>query len=51
MLCVGTVLQFSIGSMIIGLDEINSKELDLLKSKGVPVSFHSHDGCKELSKL
>jgi len=50
MLCAGTVLQFSIGSMVIGLEELESSELTLLKGKGVPVVFCLHDRCKELAQ-
>ena len=49
MLCVGTVLQFSIGSVVIGLERISSAELALLHAKGVPVVHEPHQGCKELA--
>ena len=39
MLIAGTVLQFSIGAVVIGLPETSSPAIELLKSKGVPVTF------------
>ena len=39
MLIAGTVLQFSIGAVVIGLPEISNPAIELLKSKGVPVTF------------
>lgn len=50
MLCVGTILQFSIGAMVIGLTQSDTPELALLKDKGVPVTFSPHAHCKELTK-
>ena len=49
MLCAGTVIQFSIGTVVIGLDALDTPEIGLLKSKGVEVVFHPHDGCAGLS--
>ena len=48
MLCVGTILQFSIGAVVIGLEQSERPELTLLKDKGVPVTFSPHTQCKEL---
>ena len=48
MLCVGTILQFSIGAVVIGLEQSDRPELTLLKDKGVPVTFSPHTQCKEL---
>ena len=39
MLIAGTILQFSIGALVIGLPELSSPAIDLLKSKKVPVTF------------
>ena len=50
MLCVGTILQFSIGAVVIGLEQSDTPELALLKDKGVPVTFSPHVHCKELTK-
>lgn len=50
MLCVGTILQFSIGAMVIGLTQSDTPELALLRDKGVPVTFSPHAHCKELMK-
>ena len=43
MLVVGTVLQFSIGAMVIALPETQSPAIDLLKQKSVPVTFFPAD--------
>lgn len=48
MLCVGTVLQFSIGAVVIGLEEIDLLELELLRAKKVPITFVPHRGCSRL---
>jgi len=48
MLCAGTLLQFSIGALVIGLPEANSPALKLLEEKEVPVSFIPHAGCQSL---
>lgn len=50
MLCTGTILQFSIGSLVIGLAEKDTAELALLAQKKVPVSFVPHTGCRELAR-
>ncbi|MBX2884438.1 MAG: hypothetical protein KTR32_31080, partial [Granulosicoccus sp.] len=49
MLTAGTVLQFSIGAVVIGLPEKSTPAIQLLKEKSVPVSFVPHAGCLELS--
>ena len=48
MLCAGTVLQFSIGALVIGLPKADSPALKLLEEKAVPVSFVPHAGCQSL---
>ena len=48
MLCAGTVVQFSIGAVVIGLDKIDSPVLALLQAKNVPVTFFSHRECAAL---
>jgi len=48
MLCAGTLLQFSIGALVIGLSETNSPALDLLSTKGLAVTFVPHIGCEKL---
>ena len=49
MLCAGTILQFSIGTLVIGLEETQSAAIDLLKEKGVPVIFSPQASCARLS--
>jgi creatinine deaminase len=39
MLIAGTILQFSIGALVVGLPEISTPAIELLVSKGVPVTF------------
>lgn len=39
MLVAGTVLQFAIGALVIGRPEASTAPIDLLVSKGVPVTF------------
>ncbi|MDJ0955678.1 MAG: nucleoside deaminase [Arenicellales bacterium] len=51
MLCVGTILQFSIGAVVIGLEQSDTPELTLLKNKGVPVTFSPHAQCKKLMQV
>lgn len=48
MLCVGTILQFSIGSVVIGLEGSDTPELTLLRNKNVPIMFSPHIQCQEL---
>lgn len=48
MLSAGTILQFSIGSVVIGLQQSDTPELALLKDKNVPVTFSLHVLCQEL---
>ena len=48
MLCVGTILQFAIGAVVIGLEQSDTPELALLEDKGVPVTFFPHVQSKEL---
>jgi len=48
MLCAGTLLQFSIGALVIGLPAIESPALNLLAEKGLSVSFVPHSGCEQL---
>ena len=51
MLCVGTILQFAIGAVVIGLERSDTPELALLKDKGVPVTFSPHIQCKALMQV
>ncbi len=39
MLLAGTMLQFSIGGLVIGMPETSNQAIRLLKSKKIPVSF------------
>ncbi len=48
MLTAGTVLQFSIGAVVIGLSEIETPSIQLLREKSVPVEFVPHAGCLAL---
>lgn len=50
MLCVGTVLQFSIGSIVVGLEQSDTPELTLLRDKNIPVTFSPHGECQELAR-
>jgi len=49
MLTVGTIIQFSIGSLVVGRPRIKSSEIELLAVKGVRLEFVDHDGCSELA--
>ena len=40
MLAAGTILQFSIGALVIGQKEIENPVINLLKEKNIPVTFH-----------
>jgi len=48
MLCAGTIVQFSIGALVIGLAEKQTPVIEFLKQKQVPVIFIEHDGCVAL---
>lgn len=48
MLCAGTILQFSIGSLVIGLAPAATPEIVLLKDKNFPIVFCPHAECQEL---
>ncbi len=48
MLCAGTLLQFSIGALVIGLPATESPALNLLSERGFSVSFIPHSGCEQL---
>lgn len=50
MLSAGTILQFSIGKVVVGLPKTDSEALSLLSDKNVVVEFCPHDGCVELSQ-
>lgn len=39
MLVAGTVMQFSIGAMVIGLSEYSNEAIELLRSRSVPIAF------------
>lgn len=43
LLVAGTVLQFSIGSVVVGRKRIESAAVELLERKGVPVTFMDID--------
>lgn len=51
MLCAGTILQFSVGSLVIGLEPTDTPEVAFLKSKKVPVVFCPHKQCRELKQV
>ena len=48
MLIAGTVLQFSIGQIVIGLKDKSNKAIVLLKSKNLPVVFWPNLQCEQL---
>lgn len=48
MLVAGTVVQFAIGAVVIGLTEQSSPAIELLRERLVPVSFVNHAGCLAL---
>ena len=50
MLSAGTILQFSIGSVVVGLTRSDTPALALLQDKNVPVTFCPHTGCQELMR-
>lgn len=50
MLAAGTILQFSIGRVVVGLDEATSGPLSLLMQKQVPVEFVAHARCRALAE-
>lgn len=50
MLVAGTIIQFSIGALVIGLPEQNSPAISLLRDKNVPIAFVPHDGCSALAQ-
>ena len=43
MLIAGTIVQFSIGSLVVGLTENSNQAIDFLDSKNVPVTFVKMD--------
>lgn len=43
MLVAGTILQFSIGALVIDMPEKSSPAIELLRDKGVPVTFYTND--------
>ena len=45
MLCAGTVIQFSIGGLVIGLPETENPAINFLRQKQVPIQFVEHKGC------
>ncbi len=49
MLVAGTILQFSIGGLVIGLPESSNQAIDLLISKDIPVRFISTNECIQLN--
>lgn len=48
MLCAGTILQFSIGALVVGLPRTDAPEVALLKQKNVRVTFAPTDCCDQL---
>lgn len=48
MLIAGAIVQFSIGSVVIGLPEHSNQALDYLSEKSVPVFFLPIDECSSL---
>jgi cytosine deaminase len=50
MLCAGTIVQFSIGALVVGLPQKESAAISFLKQKNVPVSFIDHAGCVGLEQ-
>jgi tRNA(adenine34) deaminase len=50
LLVAGTIIQFSIGALVIGLPEQNSPAISLLREKNVPITFVPHDGCSALEQ-
>ena len=48
MLTAGTILQFSLGKLVIGLPESSSQAIELLQSRGVTLEFVDHKGCVAL---
>ena len=50
MLVAGAIVQFSIGSVVIGLPEHRNPGLDYLSGKNVPVVFLPMDECSALVK-
>ncbi len=49
MIGAGTILQFSIGQLIVGLAPIETDAISLLQNKQVPISFIPHQGCQSLN--
>jgi cytosine deaminase len=50
MLAAGTIIQFSIGRVVVGLPEAVTPALSLLGEKSVPLEFASHAGCRALAE-
>ena len=48
MLTAGTILQFSLGKLVIGLPQASNQAIKLLQSRGVPLEFVDHKGCVAL---
>ena len=48
MLIAGTMLQFSLGKLVIGLPASSNQAIELLESRGVPLEFIAHEGCAAL---
>jgi len=51
MLCAGTILQFSVGTLVIGLEQTSNAVINLLIEKGVRVLFSPQASCARLSNL
>ncbi len=50
LLAAGTILQFSIGRVVVGLPEADTPAIALLRDRSVPLEFASHAGCLALSE-
>ncbi len=48
MLVAGTILQFAIGALVIGLPETSNQAIHLLKIKNIPITFLPTDQCMAL---
>ena len=48
LLVAGTIVQFSIGELVVGLPEKSSPAISLLRNKNIPMTFLAHDGCMQL---
>ena len=49
MLVAGTVMQFSIGAIVIGLPEHSNEAIELLRSRSVPIAFVENSAAMALN--